>query len=247
MSSFSLSAAKTLSAELADLILRHIREEKLAPGSHLGTELQLAKKYGISRTVVREAIGALRGLGVVATRQGTGVFVAQPDMRPILSKIFSHSAAADKGWRELASFRVVIELGALPLAVEHATDEQIARLAQLVEEMRMLVENAEGEPFALRHAFVEKDLAFHELLFEAADSALATQFHQVLMDYFHQGEESFAMPDRRVVDEHNTIVQAITARDAGAAIRVMSAHLYPILAVARADQVEHAEIEAALC
>lgn len=226
-----LRASGTLSSQLVDVLVQQIRDEGLSPGAHLGTELQLAEKYGISRTVVREAIGALRGLGVVTSRQGSGVFVAEADIRSILTKVFTHTAANDKGWCELARFRVVMELGSLLLAVENATSEQIARIKSLAAEMRDMVENFEGDPFALRHAFVEKDLAFHETLLEATGSGFAVQLHQTLVDYFREGEKFLNVPDLRIVKEHEILAQAVADRDIATAATVMSAHLCPIMEV----------------
>ena len=73
----SLDPAKTLSAELADHLCERIRKDRLVPGDRLGTEADLADEFGVSRTVVREAIGSLRGLGIVTGRQGLGLCVAE--------------------------------------------------------------------------------------------------------------------------------------------------------------------------
>ncbi|WP_437202283.1 FadR/GntR family transcriptional regulator [Planctomicrobium sp. SH664] len=227
---------KSLSTQLVDTILRRIHTERLGPGAHLGTELQLAEHHGISRTVVREAIGALRGLGVVSSRQGTGVFVAEADIRPILSKVFTHTAANEKGWRELAAFRVVVELGALLLAVQNASEEQIARLKSLAAEMRAMVEAAEGDPFGLRHAFLEKELEFHGTLFDSTGSEFASQLHETLVNYFRQSEKFLSLPDLRIVKEHEALAEAIAARDIAEAARVMSAHLLPIVEIINAHR-----------
>jgi GntR family transcriptional repressor for pyruvate dehydrogenase complex len=219
-----------------DSLIGRIHEEKLGPGSLLGTELQLAEHHGVSRTVVREAIGALRGLGVVSSRQGSGVFVAESDIRPILSKVFYHTAANEKGWRELASFRVVVEMGVLLLAVQNVSDEQVKRLRLLAAEMRAMVENAEGDPFGLRHAFLDKEMLFHGTLLEATGSEFAAQLHQTLAEYFRQSEKFLSLPDLRIVKEHEAIAEAVARRDIGEAARVMSAHLSPIVEVVQAHQ-----------
>src|SRR5271156_4997596 len=71
-----LSPPKNLPAELVDLLSKEITSGKLAPGARLLTEQAMMATFGVSRTVVREAVSALRSEGLVLTRQGVGAFVA---------------------------------------------------------------------------------------------------------------------------------------------------------------------------
>ena len=122
-------SAKTMSAELADQLCERIRNNRLAPGDRLGTEADLADQFGVSRTVVREAIGSLRGLGVVTGRQGLGLCVGEGDnFSSVLRKALVPQVASPEGWRELQQLRAVIEIGSIALAVEMITAEEIVRL-----------------------------------------------------------------------------------------------------------------------
>src|SRR5215813_12300794 len=71
-----LAPARKLFHEIAERIASEIISAKLPPGARLPTEQQMAAAMGVSRTVVREAVAALRAEGVVMTRQGAGAFVA---------------------------------------------------------------------------------------------------------------------------------------------------------------------------
>src|SRR5688500_20377814 len=73
-----------LSRRLFDELAEQIKSGRLAPGSRLPTEEALTRAARVSRTVVREAVAALRAEGLVVTRQGVGAFVsAEPQRAPI--------------------------------------------------------------------------------------------------------------------------------------------------------------------
>src|SRR5207249_5847674 len=109
-------------------------KKRVGPGSFLGTEGDLAGEFQVSRTVVREAIGYLRGLGVVTGRQRLGLRVANGDLIGVLAKAMAPVAADKAGWPELCQLRLVIEVGSLPDAVERATAEQVERMGRLADE-----------------------------------------------------------------------------------------------------------------
>lgn len=228
-----LSAPKTLSSELADRLCDRIRNERLVPGTRLGTEAEIGQEYGVSRTVVREAIGCLRGLGVVTGRQRLGLFVAQGDIRGVLEKALSPRAADEEGWQELRQIRVVIELGSLPMAVERATEEQLARLASLAAEMRALMKSYDTDPDRVRVAFDAKDMQFHQAVLEAAHDDLARRFHDVLVQCFRVDDICGALPTLAVVREHERIAKAIAKRDTAAAVQLMTEHLRPLLGASK--------------
>src|SRR5260370_41058154 len=77
-----LQAPRRLTHELVDRLTAEIIDGKLSPGSRLPTEQEMIATTGVSRTVVREAVAALRAEGLVITRQGVGAFVAPNPRRP---------------------------------------------------------------------------------------------------------------------------------------------------------------------
>jgi len=228
-----LTAPKTLSAELADRLCDRIRDDRLAPGTRLGTEAEIGEEFGVSRTVVREAIGCLRGLGVVAGRQRLGLFVAQGDIRSVLEKALSPRAADEEGWQELRQIRVVIELGSLPMAVERASEEQVVRLASLAAEMRKLMKSSDADPTGVHNAFNAKDVQFHQTVLEAAHGDLARRFHGVLVEYFRVDDMSGRPPTLGVVRQHERIAKAIAKRDTAAAVQLLTEHLRPLLGASK--------------
>src|SRR5215213_2345818 len=102
-----LPAPRSLTHALIERLTFEIVSGKLPAGARLPTELQLIAATGVSRTVVREAVAALRAEGLVVTRQGVGAFVAASPRRP-----FRIHAG------ELRSLREVIEVMELRTGIE---------------------------------------------------------------------------------------------------------------------------------
>jgi GntR family transcriptional regulator, transcriptional repressor for pyruvate dehydrogenase complex len=76
-----VSLAPSLSDQVTEALLARIESGQLKPGEKLPPEAVLAPEFGVSRTVVREAISRLKHEGLVESRQGSGVFVRlQPAM-----------------------------------------------------------------------------------------------------------------------------------------------------------------------
>lgn len=222
----------TLSHDMADVLCREIRQRRLGPGSPLGTEADLAERFGVSRTVVREAIGNLRGLGVVTSRQGFGLSVADGDVMDTVSKAFVPLVAGAKHWPDLCHMRFVLEVGSVPLAVARATIGQIARMRELADEMLKLVRRRTGDSAELRRQIADCEIAFHQIVLDAAGGRLTSQFHQLLVGYFDEayGQGPHSEPPRvKDMQDHVRMVEAFAARDVAAAVEIMSDHIQPML------------------
>ena len=72
-----VSSGARLSDQVAEQLTAEIKQGRLAPGDKLPTEARLVEQFQVSRTVVREAVSRLKSLGLVDSRQGSGVFVRQ--------------------------------------------------------------------------------------------------------------------------------------------------------------------------
>jgi DNA-binding FadR family transcriptional regulator len=181
---------------------------------------------------VREAIGNLRGLGVVTSRQGYGLSVADGNVMDTVSKAFVPLAASTKHWPDLCHFRYVLEVGSVPLAVVRASHEQMARMRELADEMLKLVRKRTGDAAELSRQIAEREIAFHQIVLDAAGGRLTSQFHQILVGYFDeaygQGPHS-AAPRVKDMQDHVRLVDAFAARDIAAAVEIMSDHIQPML------------------
>ena len=110
-------------------IAGEIRERRLAPGARLPTEQELMAAMGVSRTVVREAVAALRAEGLVTTRQGSGAFVAA-DASRVPFRIDPDGLSSIGDVLEVMELRLAIEVEAAALAAERITPERLSPIAR---------------------------------------------------------------------------------------------------------------------
>lgn len=184
-------------------ILAAIDEGQFRPGDRL-VESDLAERFGMSRTPIREALQRLETQGMLR-RDGRSLMVATLDHDQLT---------------ELYAVRIELEALAARLAAQHAAEEEIRVLAEMVADDRALL----GEPAALARA----NRRFHIQIHRASHNRyLVKQLDQVHRAMALLATTSFAVKGRDVValDEHQAIVDAIAARDPQAADAALRQHL----------------------
>jgi GntR family transcriptional repressor for pyruvate dehydrogenase complex len=197
-----------------------IREGRWAPGDQIPPERELAERFRVSRTSVREALRALEMQGVIESRQGGGTFVRTADTEALVPPL---AAAILRGQRELAEVlevRELIEPGIARLAATRASDEHVTELGGLLERQRECI--AEGRPF------VDEDTAFHYTLARAADNHILLRLHNVILDLLRESRQSYLhVPDRPQTSlrGHEAILAAVRIHDAEAAYTASLAHI----------------------
>ncbi len=211
--------ADTVAAELEKRIL----EGSLKPGDRLAAERNLAQDLGVSRPSLREAIQKLVSKGFLSTRHGGGTFVTD--------RMEAHFADpwADlvKGHpvlhQDLLEFRQMLESEAAQLAADRATDADIRRLDAVYAK---LDEVYADENLA---ACIDADVAFHQVIAEAAHNVLIGHLSASLMRVIHGHisdnlEHLHARPQRwdQLQSQHRAIWLAVRehrSEDAGQAAR----------------------------
>jgi GntR family transcriptional regulator, transcriptional repressor for pyruvate dehydrogenase complex len=202
-----VAAPRGLTHELIARVTADITSGRLKPGSRLPTEQELIAATGVSRTVVREAVAALRADGLVVTRQGVGAFVAETVRRPF--RIEFDELRTLREVLEVMELRTGIEIEAAGLAAERATPAQLRRIAECFDEIASVVRRGESA--------VDQDYAFHCSIAEATGNP---QFKK-LLEYLGRfmiprhtikGGPGLA-PDRAYLEkvqlEHRQIINAI--------------------------------------
>lgn len=221
-------AAERLPDRLAALLAGEIARGAWAPGERLPTEPQLAAAHGVSRTVVREAVHQLRSRGLLVSRQGSGVYVAEP---PAQRPLAFDPAVLDSlaSVVQVLEVRRALEGEIAALAAERATRTQRAGIRRALKALEATGKTTvrEGVPDG-----VEEDLAFHRAIADATGNpqfgVLLGFLEQYLRDAMHvtRGNEArhraFAEAVRR---EHAAIAAAIEAGDAAAARRAATRHM----------------------
>jgi len=222
-------SADSRTARLAEQIRSRIATQQFSDGDLFMTEAQLAKEYGVSRNIAREAVSQLRGLGILEGRKSKGLLVRRPNTVRLLSHSLTAIAQSEEDVRELAKLRYVVEVGAIELAVNHATDEQIARLKQLARDYEQ-----ERRGDARMDRQIELELAYHGLILEMTGSALIIGMQQALTKFFFKlfGLETGSPPpptDDRGIWQHHAIAEAIGNRDVESARALIRLHFEEML------------------
>jgi DNA-binding GntR family transcriptional regulator len=185
------------------LLLEAIDRGDFRPGDRL-VEAELADRFGVSRTPIREALQRLETQGVLA-RDGRSLVVASLD----------HDQLG-----ELYVVRAELEGLAARLAAQHAAPEEVRVLREMVARDRALV----ADPDALARA----NKRFHHQIHLASHNRyLIQQLEMVRRSMALVASTSLAAPGRadRALDEHEAMVRAIEARDGAAAEAIIRAHI----------------------
>ncbi|MBW6398437.1 GntR family transcriptional regulator [Roseomonas sp. HJA6] len=189
------TSSRELGLEAYSRIRAAIRDGTLAPGERL-TETDLAGRFGVSRTPVRQAIARLEAEGLLTHEPRRGVTVTRPDHQQVV---------------ELYVMREVLEGAAARLAAQHASDTEIAAMAEIVER--------EPGVFADATALAAENQRLHGLLYLAAHNRYLLRSLELL------GATMSLLPTlltrggraEQAHAEHRAILEAVRQRDGDAA------------------------------
>ncbi len=205
---------KPLPEELAGVLAEEIRAGTLAPGAFLPPEPRLTERFGVSRSVVREATRTLEARGLVEVRRGVGVVVrVAPD--PNLADALAARIRSDaRVLRDIWDVRMMLEPAVAAAAAERATPEEVALIARAA----AALETA-GDP-------VGADLAFHAAVLEACHNGVVALILAPLGDLLRaERAATLRMGLDAAAKGHRAVAAAIAAGDAGAARAAMAEHL----------------------
>jgi GntR family transcriptional regulator, transcriptional repressor for pyruvate dehydrogenase complex len=211
-----------LTHEVVDRIAADIRNGKLRPGARLPTEQEMMAALGVSRTVVREAVAALRAEGLVATRQGVGAFVRE-DARARPFRIDSDGLGSIGEVLNVMELRTGIEIEAAGLAAERAGPSDIDSISAALDAIDGAIDRGE--------LAIDEDFAFHHGIAEATGNPQFPRFLEFLGRIIIPRQSvRVATPRpraylRAIQAEHRRIFEAIRRRNAGAAQEAMRRHL----------------------
>jgi DNA-binding FadR family transcriptional regulator len=187
------------------------------PGTVLRID-ELEERYGVSRTVVREAVRVLESIGLVESRRRVGIRVRPPEQWNVFDPwvIRWRLAGPDRPrqLRSLTVLRSAVEPVAAGLAATTATPEQCARLTGLALDM---VAAARGGSL---HDYLLPDIAFHRLILESSGNEMFARLGDVVAEVLTGRTEHqvmFTHPDPDAVTLHLDVAEAVRTQDAAAA------------------------------
>jgi GntR family transcriptional regulator, transcriptional repressor for pyruvate dehydrogenase complex len=221
----SRNKSRTLSTELAQLLVSRIRNGDYAPGEKLPKEAAFMEEFGVSRTVVREAISYLQAVNMAETRHGIGTFVLRAEEATPF-RIQPEQLGTLRDTIALMELRIGIETEAAAIAAARRTPENLAAMRTALDAFSTAIE--EGQDAA------SADYQFHR------EIALATQnrhFAEVMgtlgPSVIPRARLSTAAPAdpnrlvylRLVHQEHESIYNAIRNQDVDSARAAIRTHL----------------------
>src|SRR5262245_17805050 len=220
-----LSPERKLSRGLFEQLAEQIKSGRLAAGARLPTEEELSRAARVSRTVVREAVAALRADGLVVTRQGVGAFVsAEPQRAPFRIEPERLQSLADI--LNVMELRLGVEIESAGLAAERATRAQVRAIEAALEAIERAADAAKSA--------VDEDLGFHRAIAEATGNPEFPRFLQFIGRHLIPRRTVTGLPARMggeraylalIQEEHRRIYEAIASRDPKAAREAMRRHL----------------------
>jgi GntR family transcriptional repressor for pyruvate dehydrogenase complex len=209
--------------EIVRQVKQLIGEGRLKTGDRLPPERELAEKFVVSRTSVREALRALESLGFIEIRAGEGTFVRAVSVDALVGPLALMMTSQREAIGELFEARRVLEPAIAALAASRATPDEI-------QDMERILESQAREVTAGRTGLAE-DAAFHTAIGAAAHNHAITRIVHAIMDLLTQSrEESLNTPGRptRSHQDHRRILQAIAKRNPSAARQAMLDHLVAV-------------------
>jgi GntR family transcriptional repressor for pyruvate dehydrogenase complex len=215
-----------LAHELVERLKERILSGEISPGERLPAESSLVEEFGVSRTVVREAVSRLQAAGLVETFQGRGSFVLE--LPPATSRfaVDSSHVRSHRDVLDLLDFRIGIETETAGLAAVRRTDHQLKAIERALDDFRRVGDHP-GKA-------VEADFAFHLKIATASGNRFYTELFGSLgpmmvmlpktrLDPAYQISDATHL--QRVSLEHENIYAAIARSDPEAARAAARVHL----------------------
>jgi DNA-binding FadR family transcriptional regulator len=200
-----------------DQLLDRVVTGTLSIGDKLPSENDLARSFGVSRPVVREAIGTLRAWGIVASKNGSGTFITAVQPRQVGFSLLGGYSSDD-----LHEVRCNLEVPAAGLAAARRTGADLQLLRRNIAAQKKSTDLNE---------WAGLDVEFHALLAAAAKNPVQERLVADLRD-LHQDQSLRVLHARdrtqRALAEHEAILHAVEERDENAARKYMEAHLTAI-------------------
>src|SRR5690606_24010745 len=157
-------------------IVEYIKGNKLKVGDILHKELELTEKFGVSRTVVREALLRLKSIGLIESKKHKGAVITNPDVLGSFNKVFHPSLLDNETLKDLFEMRLALEVGIADFIINKITDADIEELELMTE---TIVSGDTAQPWS-----IEDEKKFHGKLYEISGNAMLLELQELLIPIF---------------------------------------------------------------
>ncbi len=198
-----------------------IAANQLKPGDALPPERELGNQFGVSRTVIREAVRGLQARGLLEVKSGSGVRIVAVDAETVGESMRHFVKGSMMDYTKVDEVRRVLEVAAAGLAAQRATAEDIAIMDDTIQRFENECSDLE--------ASVQIDIEFHRAIGAATHNELFLMLHdsigQMLVEVRRRNLSRGRAERRLVVKMHQRIRDGIAAHDPEAAQQAMRDHL----------------------
>lgn len=231
-----MSLESLKSEDLHRRVQRSLKEYVISAGMKSGdpipTEMELSERLGISRTAIREGLKGLEALGIIEVRPGIGRFLREFNFEAILDSLSYSLELTPAVFRELLEVRIALESSFLTRDIDKFTDQDFARLREILAEMGRLIETGVDE-----RELVSVHTSFHIELYRHSDNSLLRK----LIEIFSTVQRQLTITNRYHTEDrtqfrnlHLGIVEALEQRDAELARRRLIEHFAEAIRWSRA-------------
>lgn len=212
-----ITGPRTLADHIAISLREDIAQRRYEAGVQLPAGRELAQQFGVSITVVREALSRLRADGLIASRQGKGVFVAD-ETTPRSFRL--KESSSPHSLRHIFELRMGVEVYAAGLAAQRRTAHDLKTMARCLKAMRPARKGFEEA--------LSADIAFHQSIAMATQNPLIVSFVEFLHPHLREVIKLARMTSSQHTDtqvasfeEHKHVYNAISAGDRDGAARAL--------------------------
>lgn len=206
--------------QIADKIEQTILSDRTQVQQKLPSEQTLASGFGVSRSVIREALMILKERGLVLPRQGGGSYITIPSSSQMMETVSRLALMRDISMEDVYAVRIQLEVMSARLAAEHATAEDLAKLEKINREMERYQGDVDQR--------VSLDLRFHLQIASSSKNQMLKIFIQSLNSLLTPLIRStlvLPMASEDGVHFHDRIIAALRAGDADASENIMREHM----------------------
>ncbi|MBE7126765.1 FadR family transcriptional regulator [Bacillus mycoides] len=216
---------KKIYEEVSEAILTMIKNGTLKPGDKLLPVHQLAEQFQVGRSAVREALSALRAMGLIEMKQGEGTYVRNFDPSSLTKSLNNKLLMKKEDILNLLEVRKVLEVGAVRAAAAKRTEANLQNMKQWLDEMA----NSIGDEKAGEKA----DFHFHMGIAESSHNNILLELMNHVSEMIAEtigesrriilyGEQTTS---ERLLEEHQSIYDAVLKQDVELAQQAMLDHL----------------------
>jgi len=206
--------------KVEEKLIELINNKNLSVGDSLPKELELTELFGVSRTVIREALLRLRTIGLIESKKHKGAVLVNPDVINPIKRILNPNILLPQTLKEIFELRLIIEVGLADSIIARITDDDIQDLEAIIQNEP---DNPDQTLFEIGH-----EIDFHGKLYEITKNQTVIDFQKMLIpifEYVHKSNIVVSVTPEDGFISHRELLEIIKKRDAHALREAMRNHL----------------------